>query len=89
MRRFRFTIRTIMIAIAAIAVLMVLVRIALSNPVFVGVLLGILALFGPSVGLLLFPFVVDRLAAAQTRVASKFPSGADDRISGKPSGNYA
>jgi hypothetical protein len=71
MQRFRFKIRTIMITIAALAVLMVPVRIALYNPVFVGVLLGVLALFGPSIGLLLFPFALDRLAAKQNRLSSK------------------
>jgi len=79
MRRFRFTIQTLMIAIAAIAVLMFAVRIALYHPFVVVVLLGILAGFGPSVGLLLLPFAVDRLAAKRNRVSSKSPFGAEDR----------
>jgi biotin transporter BioY len=51
-----------MIAIAAIAVLMVPFRIALDNPFSVWMRLGIVAIFGPSVGFLVFPIAVDWIA---------------------------
>jgi hypothetical protein len=65
MRQFRFRIRTIMISIAAIAVLMVPVRIALDNPANLWILLGIVAVFGPRLGSRVVRIAVDWIAGKQ------------------------
>lgn len=85
MRQPQLRIRTIMIAIAAFAVLMVPVRIALHNAAIVGVAFGVIALLGPSIGLSVFPFVLDKFAGPQSRVSSKLRPFADERnSSGEP-----
>ncbi len=82
--RTRFRIRTIMIAIAAIAILMVPVKIAFHNPGSIWMLLGVVAIFGPSFGFLVFPIAVDWIAGTQNRVSSKYNESSGQASARRP-----
>jgi hypothetical protein len=73
MARFRFRMRTMMIAIAAAALLMGLVRFALQDPMILGISGGVLFWFGTSGAILITPFVVHRLDKAHVRVSPQSP----------------
>jgi hypothetical protein len=61
-----------MIAIAAVAVLLSLVRFVSQHPVLLGISFGLLLLFGTTACILVTPFAVDWLAGAQNRASSRF-----------------
>ena len=67
MSRIPFRIRTIMIAIAAVAVLLSLVRFISQRPVSLGISFGLLVLFGTSAWILVTAFVVDLLAGCEIK----------------------
>jgi hypothetical protein len=62
-----------MIVIAALALLMVPLRIAVQNPDYFGVLFGVLAWFGINFGILVTPFAVDRLGGTKNRPPPQSP----------------
>ncbi len=61
-----------MIAIAAVAVLLSLVRFISQRPVLLGISFGLLVLFGTSACILVTAFVVDLLAGARNQASSRF-----------------
>jgi hypothetical protein len=79
MSHIRFRIRTIMIAIAAVAVLLSLVRVVSQYAVLLGISFGLLLFFGTSACILVSPFAVDWLAGAQNRTSSRFLPPRDER----------
>jgi hypothetical protein len=71
MPHIRFRIRTLMIAIAAVAVLLSLVRFLSQHQVLLDMSFGLLVFVRTSACILVAPFVVDWLVSAQIRASSR------------------